>query len=308
MRTFSICIPVYNALPFLDKLLPIVDQLITLDVPVLFIDSSSTDGSNELLCSKYGEGVVTIPTENFDHGATRSLARDYIKTDVVVYLTQDALPKTVDDFFKLLKVFDDKDVAAAYGRQLAYEDTNSFGKHLREFNYPADSRVVSIEDRYKYGVKTAQLSNSFAAYRCSAMDKIGWFKDRLILGEDVYAGAKLLKEGFKLAYVSEAEVYHSHSYTAWEEFKRYFDIGVFHKMEHWIITDFGKTGGEGKRYIKSEWSYLTTRKLYRKLPAFVFRNGFKLVGYKLGLNFAVLPKPLIRGFSMHHRWWKSLDV
>jgi len=52
-----------------------------------------------------------------------------------------------------------------------------------------------------YGIKTAFLSNSFSAYRKKALQEIGWFKDNLILGEDTYAGAKLLLKGYKIAYV-----------------------------------------------------------------------------------------------------------
>ena len=39
-------------------------------------------------------------------------------------------------------------------------------------------------------IKTAQLSNSFSAYRRSLLLEQGNFKDGLILGEDVYIGAK----------------------------------------------------------------------------------------------------------------------
>jgi rhamnosyltransferase len=46
--------------------------------------------------------------------------------------------------------------------------------------------------------------------------------------------AKAILAGYKVAYVSEAVVSHSHNYTPIDEFKRYFDIGVFHTDEYWL--------------------------------------------------------------------------
>ncbi len=193
-----------------------------------------------------------------------------------------------------------------YGRQIPYDDASLFGKHLRYFNYPDTSYVRTLQDKDKYGIKTAFLSDSFASYRKSALHKIDYFKDGLIVGEDTYAGAKMLMKNFSLGYCAEAKVYHSHSYTVVEEFKRYFDIGVFHKNEHWILETFGKAEGEGGKYVKSEFQYLLTQHVYWKIPAFFIRNGMKYLGYKLGYHYQSLPSFLIRRFSMHKLWWQKL--
>ena len=218
-------------------------------------------------------------------------------------LFRSALLLGVDSIVNLTKAFADLNVGAVYGRQLPYDESNLFGHHLRKFNYTETSYIRSLADKDRYGIKTAFLSNSFAAYRRTAMDQIGWFKDGLILGEDTYAGAKLLQAGYKLAYVADAQVYHSHSYTVWEEFKRYFDIGVFHQMESWILHEFGKPEGEGMRYIKSEFIFLLQNKAYYLIPAFFARNVMKFLGYKLGKHYMKLPNSVIKKFSMHHRWW-----
>ena len=302
---YSLFIPLYNAKKYLNNdfiaLLGLIDSAQTSEV--VFIDSSSQDESVLILNKNHLKNISLIDSNAFDHGGTRSLAKELCGGDIIVYLTQDALPLSVEAIERLLAVFDNESIGAAYGRQLPYQATNFFGKHLREFNYPDKSYVRSLLDRDEFGIKTAFLSNSFAAYRRSAMDKIGWFKDGLILGEDTYAGAKLLQAGYKLAYVADAQVYHSHSYTVWEEFKRYFDIGVFHQMESWILDEFGKPEGEGMRYIKSELNYLLRRKAYHLMPEFFVRNAMKFLGYKLGKHYTKLPRSWIKKFSMHHRWW-----
>ena len=200
-------------------------------------------------------------------------------------------------------VFENKNVAAAYGRQLNYPETNLFGKHLRLFNYPDKTEFRNKDDIGKYGIKTAQLSNSFSAYRKSLLLEQGNFKDGLILGEDVYIGAKFILTGYTLAYVAEAKVYHSHSYTILEEFKRYFDIGVFHQCEKWILSSFGKAEGEGARYVKSELGFLLKNNAWYLVPEWLIRNGMKFLGYKLGQNYEKLPISLVKRLSMHCRWW-----
>ncbi|MFW8286919.1 glycosyltransferase family 2 protein, partial [Klebsiella pneumoniae] len=74
--------------------------------------------------------------------------------------------------------------------------------------------------------------------------------------EDMFYTAKAILAGYKVAYVPEAKVHHSHNYSPSEEFKRYFDIGVFHTDEPWIRNSFGGAGGEGKRFIISEFKFL----------------------------------------------------
>lgn len=303
----SIIIPTYNAEHYLENLLRHISSQ-TLDAyEIIIIDSSSTDNT-VTIAQKYTKNVFVIPQNEFDHGGTRTKAAIMAQGDILVYLTQDALP--YDDFAleNIIKVFEDPTIGAAYGRQLSYEQTTLFGKHLRAFNYADTSSIRAKNDMGTFGLKTAFLSDSFAAYRKSALESIGWFKDGLILGEDTYAGAKMILDGYALAYVAEAKVYHSHSYTIGQEFKRYFDIGVFHQCEKWILESFGKAEGEGMKYIRSEARYLLRNKSWYLLPEWVIRNGMKYLGYKMGQNYIKLPLWFIKKCSMHHRWWDKQNT
>ena len=95
----------------------------------------------------------------------------------------------------------------------------------------------------------------------------GWFAEHLISTEDTYAGARMLLAGYTLAYVSDAMVYHSHNYTVFQEFKRYFDIGVFHKKERWILEAFGNAEGTGLRHLcRPPWEPSLCKRLRGLLP------------------------------------------
>lgn len=297
----SVVIPTFNAEKYLSVLLKSLSKQ-TLSFELIIIDSSSNDKTIEV-AKTYTDHIISIPKEEFDHGGTRTKAAKVASGEIIIFLTQDALPHDNQSLENLLKAFDDPKVGAAYGRQLAYEETNLFGKHLRTFNYPDTSYVRTLSDKKQYGIKTAFLSDSFAAYRKEVLEEIGWFKNGLIVGEDNYAGAKILLANHALAYCADAKVYHSHSYSIIEEFKRYFDIGVFHQREDWIRETFGKAEGEGKKYIKSELHFLIQHSAYHRIPEFFIRNGMKYIGYKLGIHFQKLPLTLVKMLSLHHQWW-----
>ena len=286
----------------LPKLFEILEQQ-TIPFELVVIDSSSTDGTSEFLKSR-ADKFITIKQSEFDHGGTRTIAAKAASGDILLFLTQDALPKDKYSFERLLDAFKDEEVVAAYGRQLAYPDASLFAKHLRAFNYPEKSYVRSFSDSKEYGLKTAFFSDSFSAYRKSAIEKVGWFKKGVIVGEDMHLVARLLLAGGKVAYVAEAMVYHSHNYTILEDFQRYFDTGVFHARESWLLEKFGKAEGEGRRYIESELRFLLSKKAVLRVPEFLLRNAMKLLGYKLGKNYEKLPQSLVVALSMHKSWWK----
>jgi rhamnosyltransferase len=125
----------------------------------------------------------------------------------------------------------------------------------------------------------------------------------VILGEDTIVAAKMLLAGWKVAYQADAQVYHSHDYTYLQEFRRYFDIGVMHTREAWMLDAFGKPEGEGARFVRSEWAYLL-KKAPWLIPSAMLRTGLKYLGYRLGRMESRLPLGLKRYLSMHKGFWK----
>ena len=299
---YSVCIPTYNAEPYLNKLLLSVRQQ-SPSCEIIVIDSSSADNTANI-AKAHGAKTIVIQKKDFDHGGTRTSIAQEAKGDILVFLTQDIMFDDSHALENLIKPFlKDEKIAAIYGRQLPNAGSSPFSAHLRLFNYSDSSYVRSFEDRSVYGIRTVFFSNSFSAYRKIALEDIGWFKKGLIFGEDTHAIAKLLFAGYKVAYAADAVVYHSHNYTVFEEFKRYFDIGVLHRTEDWILKEFGQTKGEGIKYIRSEALYLAKHNRYDLIPAFVFRNALKYLGYHLGLKNRSIPKSLTRRISMNKNWW-----
>jgi rhamnosyltransferase len=269
---------------------------------VLIVDSSSTDQTTTL-ARNAGFRLYSIQQSEFNHGATRQLAAELLpEADILIYITQDAILTTPTSIANLLRPFADPSVAAAYGRQLPRVGAGAIEAHARNFNYPEQSEIRSFASRKRLGFKTIFLSNSFAAYRRSALMAIGGFPGQVIFGEDTIVAARLLMAGSKIAYVAEASVRHSHPYTWTQEFKRYFDIGVLHSRERWLQDSFGGTVGEGKRFVISELSYLRHKDPLR-IPSGLIRTGLKLLGYKLGRSEQNLSLGMKRRLSMNRRFW-----
>jgi rhamnosyltransferase len=274
---------------------------------VLIVDSSSDDGTRELAQAE-GYEVIRIDRCDFNHGGTRKLALQWVPwAKVVVYLTQDAVLATPDALDLLLSAFEDRRVAAAYGRQLPRPGAGPIEAHARLFNYPPKSDVRDFESRRTLGIKAAFLSNSFSAYRVSELQEVDGFPSDVIMAEDAVVAGRLLMAGWKTAYVSEAQVYHSHSFTIGQEFRRYFDTGVYHRDEEWLREKFGHPGGEGKRFVLSELAYLTPRH-FHLVPYALLRTVSKAMGYQLGLRKSALGIRWSRRLSYHKSYWDSLGT
>lgn len=127
------------------------------------------------------------------------------------------------------------------------------------------------------------------------------------MGEDVCATARILLRGWKIYYNADACVFHSHNYSLVEDFKRYFDIGVFHSREKWLRQNFGKADSEGIKYLISEIKYITKKNILL-IPLSFCRILAKWIGYKLGLSEKWIPKEVKKLISMHRFYWSSINL
>lgn len=295
----SIIIPTYNAGRFLETQLNVLSRQTLRPAEILIVDSSSTDDTVAIARSQ-GAQVFIIPKAEFNHGGTRTMAGRLSKGDVLIYLTQDALPVDEVSLATLVRSFQEEaKLGIVFGRQIPHPDATAFGKHLRLFNYPTQSYSRTFDDRERVGIRAAFCSNSYAAYRRSALDAVGWFKEGLLMAEDTHVCAKMLMNGYHLRYVAEAQVYHSHSYSLVQEFRRYFDLGVFYRREQWLLREFGALHDEGVRFVLSELRYLVSQRSARLIPASLCRSGAKWLGFRLGYLCNLLPKWVVRHCSMH---------
>jgi len=302
MTKVGLIVPTLNAGSLWESWLKAFEQQTRKADYLLVIDSSSSDDT-VALARAHGFEVQVISKSEFNHGGTRQSGVNRLpEADIIVFLTQDALLAKADAIERLLVEFDDERVGAAYGRQLPHRNAGPIAAHARLFNYPAESQLRSMEDRTRFGIKTVFISNSFAAYRRNALMQVSGFPVDTIMNEDTYVAGKMLTSGWKIAYCADAQVFHSHDYGFLDEFKRYFDIGVFHTHTAWLQQTFGGASGEGLRFVISEMRYLMKHAPWL-IPSAVLRTGLKWLGFKLGALHRGLPQAMLRRFSLHKTYW-----
>ncbi len=240
----------------------------------------------------------------FDHGGTRAQAAELSDADVMIFMTQDAMPADRELLAELLKALEqDENIAAAYARQLPNAECSFVERYTRAFNYPVRSVVKTKKDMDQYGIKTFFCSNVCAAYKKDIYQKQGGFVRRTIFNEDmIYAGG-LIQAGYGIAYAAEAKVIHSHNYNCMQQFHRNFDLGVS-QAEHPEIFEGVPSEGEGMRLVKKTLSHLVRSEKIWLIPGFVMQCAGKYAGYLAGKNFRRLPKKFVLWCTMSPNYWK----
>lgn len=270
---------------------------------VVLMDSNSCDSSCEIAVSR-GARVQNHGDRKFNHGGTRRWASELTDADILIYLTHDAVPANIETFANIVSALTAvPDAGMAFGRQIAYPSAGPMGRHHRLFNYPVASKVKRLSDGASLGIKTCFASDSFSAYHRGRLMEVGGFPHDVVSCEDQFVSARLLLAGYAVVYAGDAVVFHSHDYSAVEDFKRYFDNGAFFSMNPWIMEQFGGVRGEGVRFVRSEFSYLLHTGHWRLLPKSVASAFAKYAGFKLGLNQARLSSAVKRKLGMFGAYW-----
>lgn len=245
----SIVLLVKNGAKFLPKLIPALNgQRGDFEKELVVVDSGSTDGSLEYIkgikeVRNLGIKVFRIKPKYFGHGKTRNLAVSKCSGEIVVFLSQDALPINENWLKNLLRNFRESRVVGLFGRQVPYDDTNLVEKYFYEFSYPNERRILGQKDLRNFSNQNLFFSNVNAAARKELLLKYP-FREDLIMSEDQYWGREVLKKGYKIVYEPKASVYHSHNYNLLMLAKRYWQIGSSQKqigLEGNVWQSGGKT-------------------------------------------------------------------
>ena len=143
-------------------------------------------------------------------------------------------------------------------------------------------------------------------YEKAAYDRLGGFIRRTIFNEDmIYAGG-LIHEDYKIAYVAEAEVIHSHNYNALEQFHRNFDLAVSQTDNPQIFAGI-RSEKEGIRLVVNTAKHLVKVKKPWLLFPLVTTSAGKILGYKFGQNYRRLSDDFILKCTMNPSYWRNVN-
>ncbi len=300
--SISVVIPVLNAERHLPALLPaLLRQQPRAPDEIILLDSMSRDRTREIAAGF--PGVRVIPIEKFSHGGTRNRGAREARGDIVVLMTQDALPRDDDWLARLLEPFSDPRVAAAYSRQVPYPDANPMECYFLETHFPptpakrekgAGDAPLRFQDVF--------FSNVAAAIRREVLLRHP-FDERLIMSEDQQLSRDLIAAGHAVVYCPESVVTHSHNYSLSVCFRRYFD-SVYSLTVIFPEHDMKTSGGMGLRYLGREILHMV-RHHPLWLPYYFLYTVMKVAGTVAGHAAERMPRWLVRRLSLHSYHWRE---
>lgn len=305
--TVDVLIPVYKPDRKFSRLLQMLERQTVRPGRIIVMNTERSYWNEQGYKGIRGLEVKHLTKEEFDHGGTRNLAAWYSEADVMIFMTDDAVPQDEYLIERLLAAFSGRGpkgepIAAAYARQLPAADCRTIERYTRQFNYPAESRIKTAADLPELGIKTYFASNVCCAYRKDIFEKLEGFENSTIFNEDMIYAAKAVKAGYGIAYAAEARVIHSHNLSSTQQFHRNFDMAVS-QTEHPEVFSGLKSEGEGIRLVKQTARYLAASGRFWLIPALVVSSGCKYLGYRMGKQYERLPRRLILRCTMSPLYW-----
>ena len=299
----EVIIPVYKPDREFEKLIFRLKKQTRLPDRIHVINTVS-DRFPAKFCEEQGIHVTHIEKADFDHGGTRDMGMRQSDADIVVFMTQDAVPADRFLIEHLMAPFEREDVGAAYARQLPRKDCHIIERYTRSFNYPEKSRLKGKADIPVLGIKTFFCSDVCAAYSKKAYEETGGFEKKTIFNEDMILAGHMVEKGYMIAYAADAQVIHSHNYTGIQQFHRNFDLAVSQEENPEVFAGIASES-EGIRLVKSTARYLLREKKGWLIPKLVWHSGCKYLGYRLGRSYRKLPLWLVRKCTMSQSYWEK---
>ena len=202
-------------------------QRVDFDYEIVAVDSGSQDGTLALL-QRSARQVISIPPDAFNHGATRNLAVEHARGELIVLLVQDAIPATDDWLIRLTAPLrGDPFVAGAFCRQQPRPHATAITRRYLSEWVAASPKPRSVK---LTGAGELERLDPLARLHLCAFDNVCSCIRRTVwqripfpetpIAEDLEWGRLALLAGHRLDYVADAVVLHSHDRSAWYEFAR----------------------------------------------------------------------------------------
>lgn len=305
MKTVDVIIPVYKPD---DKWKLLVEGLERQTYPIhkiLVMNTGKENWKEEYEQWSSIMEVHHVKVEEYDHGGTRDRAARMSQAEYLLFMTQDAVPENENLVEELIKAMEqEKDVRAAYARQLPTEDCRLMERFTRKFNYPEQSCIKCQSDLEQMGIKTYFCSNVCAMYERETYLKLGGFVKKTIFNEDMIFAGKLIQSGWAIAYAAQARVIHSHNYSALQQFHRNFDLAVS-QADHPEVFEGVRSEGEGIRLVKKTAGWLCDQGKPWLVVSLIWNSGWKYLGYLLGKRYKHLPGWMIRVCTSQKKYWEK---
>ena len=136
--TVDVLIPVYKPDRRFARLLQMLRKQTVLPNRIIIMNTEKSYWNADGYRNIPGMEVHHLTKEEFDHGGTRNLAAWYSESDIMIFMTDDAVPQDEHLIENLLRGLEQKGpegetVAVAYARQLPAKDCRTIERYTRAF-------------------------------------------------------------------------------------------------------------------------------------------------------------------------------
>jgi len=184
---------------------------------IIVSDNGSTDGSVEVIRSKYPDVELIENKANLGFSKGNNKARKYIKSENVLFLNTDTIvdKKSIKEPLQYIK--EHAEIGAITCRVIlpnGKDDPDT----IRSFPFPliAAKHFLGLESEFRYPNldrskqhEVDVIQGAFLLTRKSILDEVGWFdEDYFLDGEDIDLCWRIKKAGFKLVYYPKSKITH----------------------------------------------------------------------------------------------------
>ncbi|MDE2402324.1 MAG: glycosyltransferase [Burkholderiales bacterium] len=209
----SVIIRTYNEQRHLRELLQGIQQQHRdgFEIETIIVDSGSTDDTLKI-ANSFPTRVAPINKDEFSFGRSLNIGCAAASGDALVFVSGHCIPTGPRWIADLVAPLGKDDVAYTYGGQVGNGDSHFSECQIFNKYFPAVSKVPQ-DGFYCNNANAAMLKSVWREHR---------FDEDLTGLEDMHLAKRLVAQGYKLAYVAPAAVYHLHS-ESWAQVRRRFE-------------------------------------------------------------------------------------
>ena len=294
----SIVIRAYNEEKHIGRLLEGILQQTVKDVEIILVDSGSTDQTISI-AESFGARLVHIPSDEFTFGRSLNFGVRAATRELVIIASAHVYPVYPDWLESLLSLFEDEKIALTYGKQRGYEGSKYSEHQIFHQWYP---------DKSKPNQETAFCNNANAAIRKSLWEKNPY--DETLTGLEDLAWGKWAKEqGYKIAYVAEAEIVHIHNETPRGVYNRYrreaMAMRKIYPEANFNLYDFFRSSITN--IFSDLWHAARERVLFKNFASIFWFRFMQFHGTRMGHRETSLVTPQLRETFYYARERKKKD-
>jgi rhamnosyltransferase len=179
---------------------------------LIVIDSGSTDGSVDLIREAKPAHFVQIKHEDYNPSRVMNHGMELAQSEFGIFLNADAAPQGTDWLRPLVAALQDPKVAAVFGRQIPRPDCRAVYAHDYERCF-GPNRESTRWDHF-FSMVSSGLRKDVWSQR--------GFLEKMQYSEDDEYTRWCREQGYRVNYVPDSVVMHSHNYTPQQAYKRSF--------------------------------------------------------------------------------------